>query len=165
MLLAVIRILIADDHEVLRKGARAILESHGSAEVCGEAADGSQALMKAIELRPDLVILDLSMPIMGGFQAAVEIRKQLPEMPVLFYTTHEGAQLIKEARRIGVQGLVYKSRAQSELLEAVEVVVRRGGVYSGLGRRHRASRLREGPSQMPGSPGAVGTSACQDLTQ
>jgi two-component system, NarL family, nitrate/nitrite response regulator NarL len=129
MLLAVIRILIADDHEVLRKGARAILESHGSAEVCGEAADGSQALMKAIELRPDLVILDLSMPIMGGFQAAVEIRKQLPEMPVLFYTTHEGAQLIKEARRIGVQGLVYKSRAQSELLEAVEVVVRRGGVY------------------------------------
>lgn len=124
-----IRVLIADDHEVIRRGVRTILQSRANVEVCGEAVNGSEAVQKAEELHPDVVVLDLTMPIMGGFEAAMEIRKRLPDLPVLFYSIHEGVQLISEARRIGVQGFVCKSRLAKQLLEAIEVLVLRKGEY------------------------------------
>jgi DNA-binding NarL/FixJ family response regulator len=124
-----IRVLVADDHEVIRKGVRAILTSRGNIEVCDEASNGSEAVKKAVALHPDLIILDLTMPVMGGFEAAVEIRKRLPNLPVLFFSIHEGAQIINEAKRIGVQGFVSKNRVSKELLEAVEALVIRKGKY------------------------------------
>jgi DNA-binding NarL/FixJ family response regulator len=77
---------------------RSILTSRKDIEVCGEASDGREAIRKALELRPELIILDLTMPVMGGFAAAAELRQLLPEMPILFYSMHEGAQLTKEVK-------------------------------------------------------------------
>ncbi len=112
----------------MRKGVRAIL-SNGDVEICAEAGNGREALSKAIQLIPDLIILDLTMPLMGGFEAAIELRRVLPNVPILFYSIHEGAQLIKEARRIGVRGFVSKSRISESLLEAVNVIALQNGTY------------------------------------
>jgi DNA-binding NarL/FixJ family response regulator len=102
-----VRILIADDHEVIRRGLRAIFSS-APVDICGEAMNGSEAISKTFDLRPDLIILDLTMPIMGGFEAAIEIRRRFPRIPILFYSVNVGAQIIAEAQRIGVRGLVSK---------------------------------------------------------
>ncbi|MGB7438337.1 MAG: response regulator transcription factor, partial [Candidatus Acidiferrum sp.] len=104
------RIVIADDHEAVRKGVRTILTSRPDIEVVAEAPDGSEAIRKTLELKPDLVILDLSMPVMGGFAAAIELRRLVPEIPILFYSMHEGPHLVKEAKHIGVRGLVNKGQ-------------------------------------------------------
>ena len=117
-----IRVLIADDHEATRKGVRTIL-SHDGIEVCGEVSNGIEAVTNAVQLRPDIVILDLTMPVMGGFEAARELRKVLPDIPVLIYSMHESDQLIKESRRIGVRGFVSKSEISKALPEAVNALV------------------------------------------
>lgn len=118
-----IRVLIADDHSALRKGLRAILTSRPDISVCGEAADGQQAINLALELHPDLVILDLTMPILSGFQAAKVLRQMLPDVPIVFYSMHEGDTFIREAKHLGVRGYVSKSDLSSRLLDAVEAVV------------------------------------------
>jgi DNA-binding NarL/FixJ family response regulator len=117
-----IRVLVADDHDATRKGVRTIL-SHDGIEVCGEASNGIEAVTNAVELRPDIVILDLTMPLMGGFEAARELRKVLPDIPVLIYSMHESDQLIKESRRVGVRGFVSKSEISKALPEAVNALV------------------------------------------
>ena len=117
-----IRVLIADDHEATRKGVRTIL-SHDGIEVCGEASNGIEAVTNAVQLRPDIVILDLTMPVMGGFEAVRELRKVLPDMPILFYSMHENDHLIRELKRVGVQGFVSKSDISEALPEAVNVLV------------------------------------------
>ena len=81
---ALIRIIIADDHDAVRKGVRAVLLTRYDIEVCGEACDGREAFHKALVLNPDLIILDLTIPVMGGFAAAVELRQLLPEVPSFF---------------------------------------------------------------------------------
>ena len=90
-----IRVLIADDHDAIRKGVGTI-SSHDGIEVCGEASNGIEAVTNAVQLRPDIVILDLTMPVMGGFEAVRELRKVLPDIPILFYSMHESDHLIKE---------------------------------------------------------------------
>lgn len=97
--------------------------------MCAEACDGREALQQALALKPDLVILDLTMPVLGGFAAAVELRKLVPEMPILFYSMHEGAHLINEAKQIGVRGFVSKSHISEELLDAVDAVVVRKATF------------------------------------
>jgi len=123
-----VRVLIADDHDVVRKGVRSILSSN-NIEVCGEACNGSEAVGKALELLPDLVILDLTMPVMGGFEAAIELCRLLPRIPILFYSIYEGEALIKEAKRIGVRGFVSKNRISETLLKAVNVLVVQKGTF------------------------------------
>jgi two-component system, NarL family, response regulator NreC len=118
-----IRVLIADDHDVVRRGVRSILLSRPDVEVCGEASDGQEAIEKALELKPDIIVLDLTMPVMGGFAAAAELRRRLPDIPILFYSIHDGAYLVAEAKRLGVQGFVSKSRISEALLEAIDAVV------------------------------------------
>lgn len=117
-----IRILIADDHEVVRKGVRSILVSRKDIEVCGEAANGREAVDQALELKPNLIILDLTMPVMGGFAAARELNKLLPAVPVLFYSMHEGTHVVKEAKRAGARGFVSKQRISETLLDAVDAL-------------------------------------------
>jgi len=120
--LLLIRVLIADDHDVVRRGVRSILLSRSDVEVCGEACDGKEAIEKALELKPDVIVLDLTMPVMGGFAAAAELRRRLPDVPILFYSIHDGAYLVAEAKRLGVQGFVSKSRISDTLLEAIDAV-------------------------------------------
>ena len=117
------RILIADDQDAVRKIVRMLLESRADFEVCGEAADGTVAIERAKELRPDLVILDISMPGVDGFEVARVIRKFFPEIRILIFSVHNATQLMKEAWDIGVNGFVEKSESGQVLLKAVDAVM------------------------------------------
>jgi len=117
-----LRILIVDDHEAVRAGVRAILASRNDMEVCGEASNGQEAIEKALELSPDLIILDINMPILGGITAAKEIKVRLPQVLILLFSMHQSNQLVREAKLLGVQGYVNKSQAGTMLLNAVDAV-------------------------------------------
>ena len=117
------RILIADDHEVMRRGVRGLVESQEDWAVCGEAIEGSEAVRKASELKPDLLILDISMPGMSGMEAAVKILKNDPEAKILFFTMHDSPEMIRELVRAGARGYVSKSRASTDLVEAVRLIL------------------------------------------
>jgi len=105
-----IRAIIADDHAFFRIVVRTILKKRGDIEV-HEASDGAEAVAKALELKPDVVILDLNMPVMNGYEAAAELRRLLPEIPILFFSTQNRTQLAADARSVGVQGFVNKTDA------------------------------------------------------
>jgi DNA-binding NarL/FixJ family response regulator len=119
-----VRILVADDHEAVRKGVCAILASRLDVEVCGEASNGQEAIVKAHDLKPDLIILDITMPVLSGLDAARVIRLTLPELPIVLLTMHEGKHIIEDAQKIGIEGFVYKSDASASLLAAVDAVLR-----------------------------------------
>ena len=116
------RILLADDHAVVRHGLRASLHSLPGIEICGEAATGREAIELAQALRPDLVILDLSMPEMNGVDAARAIRRALPGTEVMVLTLHISEEIARVALRSGVRGYVTKSDPHSELIAAVQSV-------------------------------------------
>ena len=114
------RILVTDDHEMVRHGLRAVLEAHPGWVVCGEAADGIEALVQARALKPDLVILDFTMPKLNGLGAARQIRQELPQTEVLILTMHESESLARALAKVGVRGCVLKSDAGRVLVSAVE---------------------------------------------
>ena len=116
------RVLIVDDHEALRAGVRAALQTRPGVEVCGEATNGREALDKARELRPDLVILDITMPVLDGFSAAREISKQLPGVAILLLTMHESPNMVHVAKSSGACGYVGKSQGLATLLKAIDAV-------------------------------------------
>jgi two-component system response regulator NreC len=120
-----LRILVADDHEAVRKGVCAILSSREDVEICGEAENGKEAIEKAQSLRPDLIVLDITMPVLSGFEAAREIRNILPHVPILILSMHDSSQLIEEAKKIGVQGYVTKNQVGATLLRAVDALLRK----------------------------------------
>jgi DNA-binding NarL/FixJ family response regulator len=120
---ATARILVADDSPLVRQQLRAVLEMKPDWEVCGEAADGHEAVEKAKLLQPDVVILDFSMPMMNGLQAAKEISRQFPEMPLLLFTIFLSRQLVEEARKQGFRGAVAKSDVSHGLLLAIEALL------------------------------------------
>jgi DNA-binding NarL/FixJ family response regulator len=113
------KILIADDHELIRRGTRALLESRGRIEVW-EAKNGKEAVEKTRELKPDLVILDISMPVLDGFSAARAIRKFAPDIEILIVSVNKTEMFADIANRIGVSGYLTKSEGSRALLEAVE---------------------------------------------
>jgi two-component system response regulator NreC len=119
-----VRILVADDHEAVRKGVCAILGTRLDIEVCGEAANGEEAIAKAHTLKPDLIILDITMPVLSGLDAARVIRLTIPDLPILLLTMHEGKHIIEDARKIGIEGFVCKSEASATLLAAVDALLR-----------------------------------------
>ena len=116
------RILIADDHEALRRGLRSALLGAGW-QVCGEAADGKQAVEKTKELKPDLVLLDLSMPVMSGHEAAREILRNNPGVKIVVFTMHESQQVRDALNKIGVHALAVKSAPLSLLLDTIQTVL------------------------------------------
>ena len=110
------RILIADDHEMLRQGVRTMLQSETDWEVCGEAVDGKDAVEKAVELNPDLIILDINMPVLNGLAAARQILRDRPQTKILVFTVHDSDQTMKEIQMSGAHGYLPKSRAGQDLL-------------------------------------------------
>ena len=117
-----IRILIVDDHPVVRHGLRNLLELQPGWEVIDEAADGMDALEKADRLNPDVILLDVSMPKMNGLEACRLIRKAVPASEILIVTQHDSPQMMREALEAGARGYVVKSNAGRDLLAAVEAV-------------------------------------------
>jgi DNA-binding NarL/FixJ family response regulator len=91
--------------------------------VCAEAVDGRDAIERALKYQPDLIILDLTMPVMDGFGAARTLRKIMPEVPIIFYSMHEDGQLIRDAKELGVRGFVCKTEISDKLLDAISAVV------------------------------------------
>jgi PAS domain S-box-containing protein len=116
------RILIADDHEVMRRGVRGLVESQEEWSVCGEAIEGNEAINKTRELHPDLLILDISMPGVSGIEAALQILKDDPNMKILFFTMHDSPQMMREISNVGAWGYVAKARAGNDLVDAVRII-------------------------------------------
>jgi DNA-binding NarL/FixJ family response regulator len=114
------RILIADDHAAVRRSIRSLLESDPEWKVCGEATNGREAVEQAKRLRPDVVLLDMTMPELNGLEATRRILKDAPETQVLVLTTHQSDELADEVRRAGAKGIVLKSNAQETLAAAIE---------------------------------------------
>ena len=112
----------------VRKGVCAILSLREDIEVCGEAGNGKEAVEKAIELKPDLIILDITMPVLSGFDASIKIRKVLPHVPILILSMHDSQTVRTACRRAGVQGYVNKMKAGEILLRAVDSLIR-GGTF------------------------------------
>jgi DNA-binding NarL/FixJ family response regulator len=118
-----VRVLIADDDAAIRRLLRRLIESHEDWSVCGDAEDGQQAISKAAELSPDVIVLDLAMPQMNGLQAAREISRNLPTLPMLLLTVQQVSQeLTKEALHAGFKGAVSKNTG-SEVVRAIETLL------------------------------------------
>jgi DNA-binding NarL/FixJ family response regulator len=126
-----LRILVADDHEAVRAGVCSILQSRGDVEICGQAANGREAVQKAGELKPDLVLLVITMPVLDGLSAAKEIHELFPEVVILFLSVHEGKQVANLAKSSGASGYVSKTSGSDILLKAVDIVARHGTFFPG----------------------------------
>jgi DNA-binding NarL/FixJ family response regulator len=114
------RVLIGDGHDVVRIGVRAILEAQPNCEVVAEAADGEEAILKAIETKPDIAVIDYSMPLINGIEATRQIRARLPKTEVLIFTMHDSELVIQELLQAGARGYVLKSDAKHDLIEAIK---------------------------------------------
>jgi DNA-binding NarL/FixJ family response regulator len=155
-----LRVLIADDHDLIRRGVRDLLTARSGWEVVGEACNGADAVQKAVSLRPDVAILDFSMPELNGPAAAAQIAEKAPQTGVVVLTMHDSEQVMREVLQAGARGLVLKSDADRDLLEAVEAVAKKrhffttrlsdlvlGGYLAGTSTKHneksKVARLTE----------------------
>jgi DNA-binding NarL/FixJ family response regulator len=127
----VTRILIADDHDVVRAGLRAILESHEGWEVVAEAADGKDAIAKAIDSKPDVAIVDYSLPVINGIEATRQIHARLPKAEILIFTMHDSEVLVGELLEAGARAYLLKSDAKQYLITAVESLVNHKPFFTG----------------------------------
>lgn len=117
------RIVIAEDHTILREGLKALLSSHPGVRVVGEAQDGQEAVRLAQALKPELMLMDLSMPRMTGMEAIREIRRQQPETRILVLTVHKSEEYVLAALQAGADGYILKDATHAELLMAIETVL------------------------------------------
>ena len=118
-----LRILLADDHAVIRKSVRQLLESYSRFEVCGEARDGAEAVDEAQRLKPDVVVLNITMPVLDGIAAAREITARLPQTAIVILSSHADKHFIEQAKKSGAQAYVAKSKAGEALVRAIEAAV------------------------------------------
>src|SRR3954467_15320652 len=123
-----LRILLADDHNVIRSGLRALIAAQPDMEVVGEAADGEAAWRQAVDLGPDVVVMDVSMPGSGGACATERIKRDRPEVRVLALTVHEDRGYLQQLLQAGASGYLLKRAAADDLIHAIRTVAR-GGTY------------------------------------
>ena len=142
------KILIVDDHDVVRQGVRSFLATRPDWEVCGEAADGQPAIDAVAALKPDLVILDITMPNMSGLEAASQIARLAPATRILIFTMHESRRMEFDVREAGAHGFVQKSQAARDLILAVELLLS-GGTFFG----RQISAQAEGKQGSDPAPG------------
>src|SRR5437870_7368287 len=114
-----LRILVADDHDVMREGIRAVIERQPGWEVCGVAGTGREAVSQALALKPDIVVMDMSMPDLNGLDAAVQIKRRLPCIEILIFTAHETDELTREVFEAGAKSFIFKSEAYDFLVQAI----------------------------------------------
>jgi len=117
-----LRILLADDHELVRQGLRTLIEGQSGWQVCGEATTGREAVAKTRELKPDIVVMDFTMPELNGMEATRQIRAALPRTQVLILTMHESEELVREVLAAGARGYVLKSDAGRALVDALKAL-------------------------------------------
>src|SRR6476660_10508129 len=117
-----VRVLLADDHEVVRTGVRAMIEAHGGLEVCGEATNGNDAVRLAAEIQPDVVVLDLELGEMDGVAVTRRVKQRSPQSEVLIFTMHDSEYLIRAAFAAGARAFVLKSEGGGRLIQAIECV-------------------------------------------
>ena len=127
------RILIVDDNEMVRRGVTLLLSSRATWQVCGDAGNGKEALRKAMELRPDLILLDISMPGANGLEVARTLRHEMPEIKIVIMSHHDPIQLLPRALEAGAHACVDKDRLSTDLLPAIESL-------GGPSESHRAAK-------------------------
>lgn len=140
----IMRIFLADDHAILREGLRHILNSTGNFEVVGEAGDGREALEQIERLKPDMVILDISMPGMTGVEIARRLRRYYPEMKIIMLSRHDNEEYVEQLFKYGIHGFVLKDDAGKDLLRAIEAVQREETYLSPRITKQLMSGLAEG---------------------
>jgi DNA-binding NarL/FixJ family response regulator len=144
--------MIVDDHEVMRHGVRAVIsKSRPGWEVCGEATNGKEAIQEAINLKPDVILLDITMPVMSGLEAASHIAKLGLGCRVLIFTMHQSERLIVDVRESGAQGYVQKAQAARDLISAIESLIAGGTFFGALSKSEpgRNPSLQRGDLDSP----------------
>jgi len=124
------RVLVVDDHAVIRRGVQGILRAYPEWELCGEAENGQEAIKLAETLKPEIIIMDVSMPVLNGLEATRIIHELLPNTRILLLTLHSSTELVRTAFRAGARGYVLKSDAEHELVRALNVVIGDGTYVS-----------------------------------
>jgi DNA-binding NarL/FixJ family response regulator len=118
------RVLLADNHVVIRGGLRALLQTHNNFEICGEAINGREAVDLAVQKKPDVVIINVNLPGINGIEATRQIRKQAPGTEILIFTAENNEDLLREALRAGARGYLLKSAPDEQIIEAIEALAR-----------------------------------------
>jgi DNA-binding NarL/FixJ family response regulator len=126
-----LRILLADDHELLRRGVRTLIAEHRAWSICGEAANGRHAVKLALATRPDIVVLDIEMPELNGMEAARSIKQALPQTEILIYTLYDSEHIIRRVLQAGVRGYVLKSEEPQKLVDAIEALGKHKPYFGG----------------------------------
>lgn len=125
-----INVFLADDHAVVRDGLRSLLEAQGDIHVIGDAANGREAVRQVRQLKPDVVLMDISMPELNGIEATVQIRQACPSVRVLILSMHSSVEHVREALKAGAQGYLLKTSAGTEVVEAVRALHAEGAYLS-----------------------------------
>jgi DNA-binding NarL/FixJ family response regulator len=128
---ATVRILVADDHEVMRLGIRNLLEARDHWTVCAEASNGKEAVDKTMKCQPDVVILDITMPTMNGLEAASHISASYPQIPIILFSLHLSDEMMNTLKPATIRGAVSKSEAGRDLVDAVDTVLNGGTFFRG----------------------------------
>jgi DNA-binding NarL/FixJ family response regulator len=143
------RVIVVDDHAVIRRGVQGILHAFPEWELCGEAADGQEAIRLAETVKPEIIIMDVSMPGLNGLEATRIIRNILPNTKILLLTLHSSTELVRSAFRAGARGYVLKSDAEHELVRALNVLAGDGTYVSPAIDPHVAQRAILDESHAP----------------
>jgi DNA-binding NarL/FixJ family response regulator len=127
-----VRILLADDHIVVRSGLRAFLEARADFSICAEASNGREAVDLAVRKKPDVAILDLTLSVLNGVEATRQIRRGVPETEILIFTARVNEDLVREALYAGARGYLLKSETDDQIIKAIESLARHHAFFSGL---------------------------------